>query len=423
MGEGMGMEARNRHERTGFSDSGENVMPGSEEHRRSIHLNDKGTGDIGLGRKLIGIMLAVGLIGAVVGGLIVAYALPYVYGSSPRAVFSGPRPQQTTTASKEIIKVSELTTPAAAVAKKLGPSVVNVSVNQGPRDAIHSGVMNGVGSGVIYTSDGYIITNNHVIEGANEIFVTIGSDEVRAKLVAADPETDLAIIKVDKTGLPAAEFGSTKDIEVGDPTIAIGNPYGFEHTVTSGIISALNRNVTVPNERGGGSTTYTDLVQTDAAINPGNSGGALSDAKGRVIGINTLIISDTGANEGIGFAIPVETVKKVADELINKGKASHPYIGIQGGNAADLLAAGNNVKTNAKEGVLVVQVLPGGPAEKAGLQKNDIIIAVNGSPIKDMDALIAAIRQKDVGNSIEITYIRNGQEGKVTVTLAEKPKQ
>lgn len=374
-----------------------------------------------VGRGLIGLLVAVALISALIGGFMGAYLVPYIYGSTPEAVFSGNQ-VQSSGGSEQVINISgDAVSPATAVSKKLTPSVVNISVSQGPRDSIHSGITSGVGSGVIYTSDGYIITNNHVVSGAREIVVTIGTDEVRARLVAADPETDLAIIKVDKAGLTPAEFGSTKDLQVGEPAVAIGSPFGFEHTVTSGIISALNRNVTIPDEQRGENVTYTDLIQTDAPINPGNSGGVLSDARGRVIGISTLIISSSGTNEGIGFAIPAETAKNVADQLIKSGKASHPYMGIGGRNVSDI--ANGNSSIPVKEGAIILEVVPGGPAEKAGLRKDDIITEVDGSPVADMDELIAAIRQKKVGDNLEITYLRNNSSNQAKLILVEKPRQ
>jgi len=387
---------------------------------RSIYAGERDINNRGLGGRFTGLLIAVAFFGAVIGGLIAAYAVPYMYGSTPQVVFGG-RQAQPAGDSKEIINVEGgAVSPATAVSKKLTPSIVNISISQGPQDSVHSGLMGGVGSGVIYTEDGYIITNNHVVSGAREIVVTIGTDEVNAKLVAADQETDLAVLKVDRKGLKAAEFGSTKDLQVGEPAIAIGSPFGFEHTVTSGIISALNRNVTIPNERTGGNATYTNLIQTDASINPGNSGGALSDSSGKVIGINTLIISSSGTNEGVGFAIPVETAKSVADQLIKNGKASHPYMGILGRNVSDVAAGDSSI--SVKEGTIIVEVIPGGPAAKARLKKDDIIIAADGTPIDDMDGLIAEIRQKKVGDSIEITYIRNGKQNKATITLTEKPR-
>ncbi|MBE0448697.1 MAG: trypsin-like peptidase domain-containing protein [Actinobacteria bacterium] len=417
------MEERGDRKETGFEAAGERIPSDVREPIKTVNLGEKGARNLGPGRKLLGLMLAIGFLGAVIGGLIATFAVPYMYGSTPQAVFGGQQTQPTNN-SKAIIETNGSVSPATAVAKKLTPSVVNISVRQGPQDPIHSGLTGGVGSGVIYTEDGYIITNNHVVSGAMEILVTIGTDKVPAKVVAADAETDLAVLKINSKGLHAAEFGSTKDLQVGEPAVAIGSPFGFEHTVTSGIISALNRTVSIRNERTGEAslvTTYTNLIQTDASINPGNSGGALSDASGKVIGINTVIISSSGTNEGVGFAIPVETVKSVADQLIKDGKASHPYMGIGGRNVSDVAIGDSNI--SVKEGAIIVEVVPGGPADRAGLQMYDIITAVNGKRIKDMNELITEIRQKKVGDSIEITYLRNGKEDKVTLTLIEKPRQ
>ncbi|MDI6717107.1 MAG: trypsin-like peptidase domain-containing protein [Actinomycetota bacterium] len=383
-------------------------------------MEEKNAHSQGFGYRFIGILVAVSLISAIIGGVISAYITPNVRSSVPEATPSD-RQIHPADGQKQVIKAGDLVSPATAVANRLKPSVVNISVNQGPRDAIHSGLVGGVGSGVIYRDDGYIITNNHVISGAREVFVTIGTDEIKARLVAADPETDLAVLKVDKKGLNAAEFGSTKSLQVGEPAIAIGSPFGFEYTVTSGIISALNRTVTIPDEETGGNITFTNLIQTDAAINPGNSGGVLSDATGKVIGINTLIISSSGAYEGVGFAIPVETVRSVADQLIEKGKASHPYMGIYGRDARDIVAADSSAPI--KKGAVIVEVVPGSPAAKAGLRKEDIITAVDNTSIEDMDDLIAEVRQREVGDSIKITYFRNGKEHKVDLTLTEKPRQ
>ncbi|MEW5705879.1 MAG: trypsin-like peptidase domain-containing protein [Actinomycetota bacterium] len=383
-------------------------------------MEEKNAHSQGFGYRFIGILVAVSLISAIIGGVISAYITPNVRSSVPEATPSD-RQIHPADGQKQVIKAGDLVSPATAVANRLKPSVVNISVNQGPRDAIHSGLVGGVGSGVIYRDDGYIITNNHVISGAREVFVTIGTDEIKARLVAADPETDLAVLKVDKKGLNAAEFGSTKSLQVGEPAIAIGSPFGFEYTVTSGIISALNRTVTIPDEETGGNITFTNLIQTDAAINPGNSGGVLSDATGKVIGINTLIISSSGAYEGVGFAIPVETVRSVADQLIEKGKASHPYMGIYGRDARDIVAADSSAPI--KKGAVIVEVVPGSPAAKAGLRKEDIITTVDNTSIEDMDDLIAEVRQREVGDSIKITYFRNGKEHKVDLTLTEKPRQ
>ncbi|MCL6471201.1 MAG: trypsin-like peptidase domain-containing protein [Firmicutes bacterium] len=306
------------------------------------------------------------------------------------------------------------------VAKQVSPSVVSIGIRRQPQGTPQTGTVTGIGSGVIYRRDGYIITNNHVVSGATDIVVILGADEVGARLIAADADTDIAVIKVDRNNLNAAKFGSVKDLQVGDPVVAIGSPFGFEHTVTFGIISALNRNLTIPADQAGGGEVLTDLIQTDAAINPGNSGGALSNTSGQVIGINTLIVSGSGAFSGIGFAIPADTATNVADQLIKNGRASHPYIGITGRNVGELPLREN---AGVNQGVLVIDVVAGGPAARAGLRRGDIITSINGEPVEDIADLIAQIREHKVGDTIELTYVRNGARNTVKVTLAERPEQ
>jgi len=380
---------------------------------------NKAQGTPGRARTSIALVVVVALLSSLLGGFVAAFFVPYIYGSTPQEVFGNqPAPGQGST---EVVRVDgESMGSVTAVAKKLRPSVVNINIKQSISDGFHPDVVSGAGSGVIFRSDGYILTNNHVVEGAKDIFVTIGTDEVKGKVVAADDETDLAVVKVDRKNLPAAEFGSTKNLQVGELAVAIGSPFGFEHTVTSGIISALNRTVSIPDESSRNVRTYTNLIQTDAPINPGNSGGALSDAQGRVIGINTLIISTSGVSEGVGFAIPVETAASVAKQLIEKGKASHPYIGIRGQNVDSTSGSAGDLK--AEKGAVVVEVIKGSPASKAGLKKDDIIIAVGGKSIESMDELIAEVRQRKVGDSLELTILRNGKRDNIEVVLAEKPK-
>lgn len=298
-------------------------------------------------------------------------------------------------------------------ADNVRPSVVRINV--GGRQGSE-----GVGSGVIYRENGYIITNNHVVDDVQNISVTIGSSEVDARFVAGDPETDLAVIRVNRNNLNAADFGSVGDLQVGDPVFAIGNPFGFEHTVTFGIISGLNRNLAIPGRQNGRSVVYTDLIQTDAAINPGNSGGALCNASGEVIGINTIIITESGAFSGLGFAIPVDTATDVADQLTRNGRASHPYIGITGRDVGDLP---EDEDVGADRGVVIVEVVPGGPAARAGLRAGDIITEFNNEPVEDLTELIALIRQEEVGDRVEVTYRRGSRTNTATLTLAERPRQ
>ncbi|MBE0446528.1 MAG: trypsin-like peptidase domain-containing protein [Actinobacteria bacterium] len=418
-------------ERSDRGEKGNDPIPGpspseAEEHIRPVDAGevDKVVAEIRHNRRSNILLIAVAFFSAILGGLIATFAIPYMYGSTPEAVFSG-RQNLPASDSNNVINVEKgAVSPVTAVAKKLQPSIVNIGIKQPMQDMFHSNIVSGVGSGVIFRQDGYILTNNHVISGAKEISITIGTDKVTGKLVAADKETDLAVIKVDRTGLPVAEFGSTKELQVGELAVAIGSPFGFEHTVTSGIISALNRTISVPGEGNSEATTYTtytNLIQTDAPINPGNSGGALSDAKGRVIGINTLIISSSGVTEGLGFAIPVETAKDVAEQLIEKGKASHPYMGIWGNNVSDIVT--DNITLGVKHGAVISRVEKGSPADKAGLKERDIIVAANGKPIESMDKLIAEIRQREVGDNIEITYFRGMKKNTTKLTLVEKPRR
>ncbi len=392
---------------------------GSEDSSSNIYHTGFGTvqgGRLGPGIKLVAV---VALISALFGALIVAFLVPYMYGNTPAGVYGNGNAASVN--SKEIIKVDRgSVSPVTAVAKKLQPSIVNIRIKQSIKDTFHPDVIGGAGSGVIFSQDGYIVTNNHVISNAKDIFVTVGTEEVKGKVVAADKETDIAVIKVDRTGLPAAEFGSTKKIQVGDLAVAIGSPFGFEHTVTSGIISALNRTVSMPDEDTKEVKTYTNLIQTDAPINPGNSGGALSDVQGRIVGINTLIMSTSGVTEGVGFAIPVETVVSVARQLIEKGKASHPYMGILGQNADSGVVVGKD--SEIKKGAVVVEVVKGSPADKVGIKAQDVIVALDNTPVESMDEVIADVRQKKVGDKIKITYLRGGKQNTAELTLVEKPR-
>jgi len=226
------------------------------------------------------------------------------------------------------------------------------------------------------------------------------------------------VVKIDKSGLPAITLGNSDTLVVGELAVAIGSPFGFEQSVTSGIISALNRNVTAQDESGN-PVLLTNLIQTDAAINPGNSGGALCDSDSRLIGINTLIASSSGGSEGIGFATPSNTAKRVADDLIAGKPVSHPYIGISGQTVSDTIATQYNLPVTS--GAYVTAVVPGSPAEKAGIKQGDIIVSVNGQAVTSMDDLIGAVRNNNVGQTITLGYYSNGQKKSAQVTLAEMP--
>ena len=275
-------------------------------------------------------------------------------------------------------------------------------------------IEHGMGSGVVISPDGYIVTNNHVVDGAVDIRVTTSNRRVlKAKLVGTDPLTDLAVIKVNTTGLASAPWGDSKEVRPGQTVLAFGNPYGFRFTVTRGIVSAVNRanpDPTNPSKPG-------EFIQTDAAINPGNSGGALVNARGELVGINTFLISPSGTFSGMGFAIPTQIVRPTVETLIRDGKVRHGHIGI---GIADVTP--ENAKffgdSNALGGV-VSQVEPDSPAGKAGLQIGDVITEVDGQKVNDAGELQVTIGQKKPGTKIELTVLRDGKRMTVPVTLEE----
>jgi putative serine protease PepD len=301
----------------------------------------------------------------------------------------------------------------AGIAAKVLQNVVNISVS--------SPTGSGTGSGVVIRSDGYVLTNNHVVESAasgGRVTVSFNgaeSVEVPATIVGRDPDTDLAVIKVSTSKqLAAAALGQSRNLVVGDPVIAIGSPLGLAGTVTTGIISALNRTPQVPSE-GGGKQFLFNAIQTDAAINPGNSGGPLVDAKGQVIGINSAIATlggpDGSGSIGIGFAIPIDEARSVAEELIRTGKATHPAIGVQ--------ALTSSVEQGGRAGALVRSVVPGAPAAAAGIQGGDIITEVDGTEIRSVDELIIAIREHKVGDTVTLTFYRNDARMTAKATLQD----
>jgi serine protease Do len=270
----------------------------------------------------------------------------------------------------------------------------------------------GLGSGVIISPDGYIVTNNHVIDGAVDIRVTMSNREVlSAKLVGADPLTDLAVIKVNGTNLPSVPWGNSANLHPGQTVLAFGNPYGFRFTVTRGIVSALNR----PNPDASDRRKPGEFIQTDAAINPGNSGGALVNARGELIGINTFLISSSGSFSGMGFAIPAQIVQPTVETLIRDGKVTHAYIGIQ---IADVTP--DNAKffqMNKAEGALISQVEPDAPGAKAGLRTGDVITELDGKPVTDAGQLQMTVGQKRPGETIHLLVVRDSKPTSVAVKL------
>ncbi|MBV1848936.1 S1C family serine protease [Catellatospora tritici] len=284
----------------------------------------------------------------------------------------------------------------AAVAAALSPSVVNIATGSGE------------GSGIVLTEDGYIVTNNHVVAGASgrEVTVTLADGKkVKATIVGTDPRTDLGVVKADAKGLKFATFGNSDQVAVGDTVLAIGSPLGLQGSVTAGIISARDRTISVGENRG---TSLSGLLQTDAPINPGNSGGALVNTKGEIVGINTAIATNgTGdGNIGVGFAIPSNKAKSVAEQIMNGKPVSHPYLGV-------------SVTAADTGGASVGAVTENSPAAKAGLQKGDIINKFAGRIINDSDDLVSAVQSGTVGQQVTVEFTRNGEAKTATVTLGE----
>jgi len=318
----------------------------------------------------------------------------------------------------------------ADVVTQASPAVVKISTiitSQSPNDPLFNDPFfrqffgqpavprqeEGLGSGFIISKDGYILTNEHVIDGANKISVTvIGFDgDLEANIVGSDSDLDLALLKISAgKDLPFLILGNSDQIRVGNWVIAIGNPYGLDHTVTTGVISAKGRPISVEDRQ------YENLLQTDASINPGNSGGPLLNLKGEVVGINTAISS--GA-QGIGFAIPTSTVQQVLEDLKNNVTRSRPWVGVQVRTVDSEMASALGL--DKAEGAVVAGVVAGGPAELAGLREWDVIVEFNGKKIVNADELVAAIKAAQIGQNVKVVVIRQRQQQALTVTVAEKP--
>src|SRR5450432_3622958 len=282
----------------------------------------------------------------------------------------------------------------------------------GGRRQMQPQIEHGLGSGVIISPDGYIVTNNHVIDGAVDIRVTMTDRRIlSAKLIGADPLTDLAVIKIDGTNFPSVPLGDSTKLHPGQTVLAFGNPLGFRFTVTRGIVSALNR----PNPFAADRRAPGEFIQTDAAINPGNSGGPLVNAHGEVVGINTFLVSETGGFSGMGFAIPTQIVRPTVENLMKYGKVNHGYIGIGIGDVTPEEAKFFNV-TNAA-GAVVTQVEPNSPGAKAGLKVGDVITELNGKSITDAGELQVEVGQKQPGTTINLKALRNGESVNIPVTL------
>ncbi len=319
------------------------------------------------------------------------------------------------------------------VYSELSPAVVNIVATSLTLNFWMQPVpQRGQGTGFVLDSDGHIITNNHVVGNAQELEVTfLGQKKVRARLVGRDPVSDLAVIKVDPfPGMAVAPLGNSETLQVGQRVIAIGNPFGFQHTVTAGFISALHRDLVIDNR------TMTNMIQTDAAINPGNSGGPLINSRGEVVGINSAIYSQTGGFMGIGLAQPINRAKKVATQILNWGRAIYPWVGIQSSLDLDPRIA-QSMGLPGVKGVLIFQIAPGTPADAAGLRGGtqwafygnrpivlggDVILAVDETPTPTFDDFQNIIAQKNVGDEVRLKILRGNREFTVNLKLMEAPR-
>jgi len=317
------------------------------------------------------------------------------------------------------------------IVEKVGPAVVNVAVTSrggssrqlppgpfgGPPGRPPGGPGMSAGSGVVIDPRGYILTNNHVVEDANDITVTFNDGrEIPATIVGTDPKTDLAVIKVkiENEQLPSITWGSYDSLRVGDVVLALGSPFGLKSSVSLGIISALGRG-------GVGITEYEDFIQTDAAINPGNSGGALVNMEGKLIGINTAIFSRTGSSEGVGFAIAVSIAKDISSSLIESGKVIRGWMGVAIQELTPALAQSFQLPEEQQGGVLISEVHEDGPSAKAGLQRGDVILEYGDEQVKDVNHLRNIVARTKVGKQKEITVLREGKEKALTLVLGERP--
>jgi serine protease DegQ len=312
-------------------------------------------------------------------------------------------------------------------AKKASPAVVSINTSQkaaleknkdpwfryffGDQD---DSAQSGLGSGVIVSPQGYILTNNHVVEAADEILVMLNDGrQTQAKIIGTDPETDLAVLKVNLDKLPVMVMNNSEQVQVGDIVLAIGNPFGVGQTVTSGIVSALGRNQL-------GINTFENFIQTDAAINPGNSGGALVDVQGNLLGINTAIYSKSGGSMGIGFAIPVSIAKQVLEGIVKDGLVTRGWIGVEPTELTPELAQTFNVKR--QEGVIITGVLQTGPAFKAGIRPGDMLLAVNEHKVQNVAELLAQVSLLKPGVDAQLKILRKEQEQVLSVTPLQRPK-
>lgn len=302
------------------------------------------------------------------------------------------------------------------VVDRIGPALVGIHrLRRNGQNGAALQAPEGGGSGIIITPDGYVLTNHHVVMNAPglEVMLADGST-AQAELTGSDPDTDLALLRIHRASLPSVELGDSSEIRVGQLVVAIGNPYGLQASVTAGVVSAVNRTLRAMNGR-----LIEDVIQTDAALNPGNSGGALLDWKGRVIGINTAIIA--GAH-GTGFAVPVNTAKRIVPELMRNGYLVRGYLGLAGQTVQFPRAAASRYGLSKPSGVQVMQLVAGGPAERAGLRPGDVILTMNGRDVMSVDGIHKLLDQQTAGTGVSLTVLRKGEIIPLKLIVSARPK-
>ncbi|MDZ7261345.1 MAG: Do family serine endopeptidase [candidate division KSB1 bacterium] len=381
---------------------------------------------------LVFLSIAVGLIA----GLILASNLDWTFQSRASSTTTGVKLGSDEPVPQELLDLEKTSRAFVAIVKKVSPTVVTITSEktvkvrhpfsdffgedffrffQLPEGDV---IQRGLGSGVIVSPDGYILTNHHVIKDADELNVLIEKEEYDAKVIGSDPKTDVAVIKIDKKDLPTIKFGDSDQLEVGEIVLAIGSPFSaaLERTVTHGIVSAKGRTGL---QIGGAELSYQNFIQTDAAINPGNSGGALVNLQGELVGINTAIVGQ--ANVGIGFAIPINMAKWVMEQLLDKGKVVRGWLGVYIGPVDRKMARALGL--DKAEGALVSEVVEDSPAGEAGVKAGDVIIEFDGKPIKDDNHLMNLVASYDPGSRVSMKIVRDGKEKILNVKLGERPDE
>ncbi|MCL2024740.1 MAG: trypsin-like peptidase domain-containing protein [Coriobacteriia bacterium] len=357
-------------------DTMESLQP-QQQPKRGLHTG-----------RIIAFVLVAALLGGIVGAGTMAFLIP----RTETALFDSDEPLVRDTDTELSVNVARIAL----------PSVVSLTTDVG-----------GTGSGVIIDADGYILTNNHVIDGARAIEVVAGSNTYDATIVGTDPSTDIAVLHIGVTGLPAIEAGSSANLEVGQYVMALGSPFGLEKSASVGIISGIGQSKTFWNDEG--IAGYLNLIQTDAAINPGNSGGALVDAEARLIGINTLITTTSGSSAGVGFAIPIDTALDIAKQLMEEGRVTHPYLGAMTHTFTAAMAAFFELPFEA--GAHIIDVTQDSPAYEAGLRPGDTIVKIDGKDIASNEDVFIAIRLHSPGDVVEVTYYRGDERVTTEVEL------